>query len=966
MLALPTRSHHRVRCLLAPGIAAALATASVCAQTPPAEPPQDDDVVSIDELQVEATRPLEATGEMRDLQGYDDVYERNLSTAYIGKEMVERFKGAAPADVLKGLLNVHSGDARNSGALDPNIRGIQGPGRVPVTIDGTEQALTVYRGYNGVNNRNYIDPNLIGGIQVFKGPNLERDVLTSVGGAVAIKTLDADDILREGQNFGMELRVEGSNNAVAPRIPALLTGRYREDVVAEIPGWRQINDSTLYVRPRTSRDNKTLSIKDDYAYRAAVAGRLGNISLMAAYAYRDKGNHFAGKHDAAFYSQQPKRYDHISYLALSYLPGDEVPNSSSELESWLFKATWKPTVNQQLQFGYRTTQNHYGEIMPSRLNWTSAREYGAPQWPLSHVDMKAYNFSYRWVADNPWMDFYANLWRTDSVSDTYTTGGFVNDAPTFGNEIIRNTALGNATNDRNGITLSNRMKLGSKLNLTIGGDFQHEKLGSIDRYDDPNIKSSFRIFPRSGRREEYDLHFNFDWQPVERLTLTAGARYSSYWSMDDLLATMAAEGNAIQVRKVNGRVVRYFTQEIYSEEYFRKRSPNITDQQLQIFLRVFAKHIAEARPVATPLENYAHWWGDDNGRLHRADNPCLNGSLDGIPNRIPDKFGTMCQLAAIEGIDSSHNVNGQRYDVGHGLVERITLESIEKKRGHGWVPALSAAWQLGEHARLYARHTQAIRYPSMFESTIGFSASPTGWAIKPERTFNNEIAYVHDYSDLVSGNGYANIKIAYFRHLTKNVIERGRDLDFWNADRQTIRGIEFQGRFDNGFFFADLGFVRNLENEVCDEHTAILSDPINGRIPDCVKGGHVSGYLLSMVIPEFSANGLVGGRFFNRRLEAGMRITYHKKHENDFFDFYRNQLGGTVEINNRLSAYGNIPLEWGDITLIDAYINWRFSERFVAELTGTNLGDVYHIDPLTRSAFPAPGRTLKLALTYRF
>lgn len=67
------------------------------------------------------------------------------------------------------MLNVYSGDSRNSGALDPNIRGIQGPGRVPVTIDGTEQAITAYRGYMGANSRNYIDPNLIGSIKVLKG-----------------------------------------------------------------------------------------------------------------------------------------------------------------------------------------------------------------------------------------------------------------------------------------------------------------------------------------------------------------------------------------------------------------------------------------------------------------------------------------------------------------------------------------------------------------------------------------------------------------------------------------------------------------------------------------------------------------------------------------------------------------------------------------------------------------------------
>lgn len=111
------------------------------------------------------------TGEFeltRDEKGRDDVYDQNISSVYADKETIERYKGAAPADMFSGMLNVYSGDARNSGALDPNVRGIQGPGRVPVTIDGTEQAVTVWRGYMGANNRSYIDPNLIGRVQVFK------------------------------------------------------------------------------------------------------------------------------------------------------------------------------------------------------------------------------------------------------------------------------------------------------------------------------------------------------------------------------------------------------------------------------------------------------------------------------------------------------------------------------------------------------------------------------------------------------------------------------------------------------------------------------------------------------------------------------------------------------------------------------------------------------------------------------
>lgn len=105
----------------------------------------EEGVVVTDTLKV-GGRVQPAGGEVRDRWGYDDVFALDLSTAYSGRERVERYRGANPADVVKDLVGVFSGDARNSGALDLNIRGIQGPGRVPVSIDGGEQALTVWRG----------------------------------------------------------------------------------------------------------------------------------------------------------------------------------------------------------------------------------------------------------------------------------------------------------------------------------------------------------------------------------------------------------------------------------------------------------------------------------------------------------------------------------------------------------------------------------------------------------------------------------------------------------------------------------------------------------------------------------------------------------------------------------------------------------------------------------------------------
>ena len=64
----------------------------------------------------------------RDRRGYDDVFALDMTTAYSGRDRVERYRGANPADVVKDLVGVFSGDARNSGALDINIRGIQGRG----------------------------------------------------------------------------------------------------------------------------------------------------------------------------------------------------------------------------------------------------------------------------------------------------------------------------------------------------------------------------------------------------------------------------------------------------------------------------------------------------------------------------------------------------------------------------------------------------------------------------------------------------------------------------------------------------------------------------------------------------------------------------------------------------------------------------------------------------------------------
>lgn len=897
-------------------------------------------------------------GRSRDEKGYSDIYDQDISTVYAGKEQIERYKGAAPADVFKGMLNVYSGDARNSGALDPNVRGIQGPGRVPLTIDGTEQALTVYRGYMGANNRNYIDPNLIGSIKVIKGPNLERNVYSGVGGAVVANTLSVDDILKEGEAFGGEFKIEGSNNSVSPKLPTLMTGQMPGADYQYIP-INSYYDPSLYKHPRTSSSNDLLS-SDDKAYRLALGTRQEHFDLMGAYAYREKGNHYAGKKKSSYYASGELvdgKWDYVPNLARIYKPGDEVPNSSSKMESWLAKATWKIDEGQSLEFGYRATDSLYGEILPSRISFFTpgstydAATYGVPQWPLSHVDSKAYNVEYKLnPEDNRWVDFYSNLWMTRTVSDTYSSGGVPNET-TAQNREFRNTAVANAKHDRAGLTVSNKLKLLDSLDLTLGGSYQHEKLSSGDSIYDPTTFSATRLFPRAGRREEQEYNFNFDWQPVSFARFTAGGRYSSYWSFDDFLKRQQRDTGVSTQVVPSGKELWYTTRKQLSQEEWR----SVVDEKLQfaqMFWDMFGYSEAERQadkasieastPYVLDVDQKKHWAHDGKGKYQRSNNPCIAAAAAG--EEIVTCSAALYSGAA-DAVDSEGNLVNQAVDT-----------SARHRKDQGWVPNLSATFYTSENGRFYLRYSEAIRYPSMFESTVGFSASLTPWDLKPEHAHNYEVAYIHNLSGWW-GSEQADVKLTYYHNTTNDVIERSPQLVFSNIEKQTTAGVELQGRYDNGGFFTDLSVAHVLKNEVCDENSAMQLDA-TGATPNCVDDGFIGGYLVGMAMPEWSANLGLGARFLDRRLEVGGRVIYYKGHDSKFHSNYSG--------NPMVSYYLNTPLSWDDIVTYDAYVNYKLTDDVSVELVGTNLTNLYYLDPLTRSAMPAPGRTLKIGLTANF
>ncbi|WP_051977428.1 TonB-dependent receptor domain-containing protein [Necropsobacter rosorum] len=990
---------------------------------------------------------VKGQSEQQDEQRKDEVYLRNITNMYADKETVERYKGAAPADLFQGFNGVYSGDARNSGAVDPNIRGIQGEGRIPVTIDGTEQALTTWRGYNGANNRNYLDPNLIAGITVEKGPDIASGNASGIGGAVKMRTIDVNDILKPGQRVGAELKLEAGNNSVKERVPDFDNGRDCRETGQCILGFFSPH---ALIKPKTKG-----TWGHDNAMRLAVGVREDKFDLLAAYSYRSKGNYLAGKGGAHNYEGDidikgsdisiKQMEPNLPFAASIYRPHTEVPNTSSLMESYLLKTTLRPTSAQQIKLGYRHTKTTYGEIMPSRLDFHSFHGF-VPQWPLSTVKQAAFNADYAYNPENnDWIDLKLGLWYTRTDSLTNTSGGnpreindpkailkdpasyqwfamtspcvrerqdwtsansgrdalivdydclhrngdpIVRQNPNTGKYTLVNSAQMQAHNTRRGVNLSNVMKLHDKLDLTISAALQREHLTSFNP-GKSNRNDGFTTYeapPRLGRRQEWDIALNFHYRPTDWLAFTAGGRYNEYWSYDDYLeellnsgalyAPYYSEGTEYPDRVNVGRYVDY--QEVMTQQDWDKHQQlwdelhrinelhsagKLSLRELNAKQNEIYKQIDNIKGDAKKIEDGYRYYSSvqyyhSDGRLHKEDNPFYNGTLKNklVKNPVTGK--------------TEYKYQGQYLssEYSEELKQEDKLKSVEKRRGHAFSPAFSATAFLTDHSRVYFRYVQYARMPSIFETTIGFSASSDTVArfkdakLKPEKARNIELGYAYDFGHWFATPTKADIKLSYYHNVTKDVIDRDTAFRFIQLDKRKLEGIELQARYDNGDYFADLGFEYHLKNKVCDADTAVELDGIYLRVPECMTGGFPMGYLRTQLQPKYSISANIGGRFFERKLEIGSRWLYHSKAVNK--DEQRIYEQG-IDKNNAFWNW-NRPMSWQPVLVVDAYIRYAFSPDLSIELTGTNLTDRYYLDPMTRSMIPAPGRTFKLGLTAKF
>lgn len=139
------------------------------------------------------TLTVTATGNAR------STFEAPMMVSVIDTSAPENQTASSAADLLRSVPGIMlSGTGRTNGQ-DINMRGYDRRG-VLVLVDGVRQGTDT-----GHLNSTFLDPALIKRIEVVRGPSAQLYGSGALGGVISYDTVDAKDLLMEGQSSGFRV-----------------------------------------------------------------------------------------------------------------------------------------------------------------------------------------------------------------------------------------------------------------------------------------------------------------------------------------------------------------------------------------------------------------------------------------------------------------------------------------------------------------------------------------------------------------------------------------------------------------------------------------------------------------------------------------------------------------------------------------------------------------------------------------
>jgi len=457
----------------------------------------------------------------------DAPYTAPASVSVVSAEDISRFRGSSVGDFLRGTPGVLTGASTEKGALDLNVRGMQGMDRVPIVIDGTRQSQTVYEGYAGVSSRTYIDPDLLAGVTIEKGPSAAADAVGATGGIARMRTISASDIIDEGENFGIRVIGGLQGNTVLPPAVATRGGIYqpflKSYASSAVPGdWGYGN----FDRP------DLLDVGASFNGSVAIATGNEGFELLAAYAKRKQGNYFAGTEgDAGEVILMPSGGNIVaSQGGLGpYRAGEEVLNSGFNNDSLLLKGKAIFGENHSLELSYMRFETQISEMPWPGLTSLSGGQY---QTLASTTVTDTYRAAYEFDAGDDLVDLNVNLWATKSyiTQEVMYLGKIPAVTPTMEFAYLFDSQRWGIDADNTSVFTGD---LG-ELSVQYGASYTYEDLLQLTRYE------GYPLTPdRSGNRSEASAFVATEWKPFDWLQVDGSLRYTTTNTVDDCISVNA-------------------------------------------------------------------------------------------------------------------------------------------------------------------------------------------------------------------------------------------------------------------------------------------------------------------------------------------------------------------------------------------------------------------------------------------
>ncbi len=126
---------------------------------------------------------------------------------------MEQIQGLQPnrlSDIFYNVPGVSFQERGDDPATVINIRGLQDFGRVAVVVDGARQ--NYQRSGHNANGSFFLDPELVGGVDVVRGPTANIYGSGAIGGVVSFRTKDINDVVRPGERWGVDMTGSGGTN----------------------------------------------------------------------------------------------------------------------------------------------------------------------------------------------------------------------------------------------------------------------------------------------------------------------------------------------------------------------------------------------------------------------------------------------------------------------------------------------------------------------------------------------------------------------------------------------------------------------------------------------------------------------------------------------------------------------------------------------------------------------------------